>query len=149
MPTRCSILLRSVVVLFAFAGLGLHASAADRVAVREIDDPQTGSRWILYASVNGGPGHLVQVPASFASPHAAPPQSVVPEPPVPVIRGGDPVLLEEHTTVADARLQAFALSPARRGASLQVRLKLGGHIVSAIALGPGRVAFAPEERVQP
>lgn len=150
MPTWCKIILRSAAITAAAAYMGFPARAADRAALRVIDDPSTGARWILYASVHGGPGELVRTPLSFAvSPAAAQPQSPAPAPSAAVIRGGDPVMIEEHTPVADARLEAVALAPAHLGARLQVRLKLGGHMVSAIALGPGRVAFAPQERMQP
>jgi flagella basal body P-ring formation protein FlgA len=66
-----------------------------------------------------------------------------------VIRGGDRVILEEHTPVVDARLEAIALAPAREGGTLRVRLKIGGGIVEAVALGPGRVAFAAETEARP
>lgn len=120
------------------------------VPVREIDDPQNGARWVLYAPVGGGPGELVLVQRGFTERREAqagrsgglPQWSAV-------IRGGDRVILEEHTPVVDARLEAIALAPAREGGTLRVRLKIGGGIVEAVALGPGRVAFAPETEARP
>lgn len=64
---------------------------------------------------------------------------------IPVIRAGDLLVIEESTTVADARLEAVALGPATAGSPLNVRLKIGGKVVRAIALSPGRAAFAREE----
>ena len=62
----------------------------------------------------------------------------------PVIHAGDRLTVEEHTAVADAALEARALNPAARGSALEVRLAIGGRVVRAVALGPGRAAFQRE-----
>jgi hypothetical protein len=67
----------------------------------------------------------------------------------PIVRAGDQLTIEEHTRVADAYLEAIALGPASVGSVLNVRLKVGGRVVRALALGPGRAAFEPETKVQP
>jgi hypothetical protein len=60
--------------------------------------------------------------------------------PIPVIHAGDTVILTEHTSVADAELEATALSAAGVGEALTVRLKIGGRL-GAIATAPGRASI--------
>ena len=72
-----------------------------------------------------------------------------PEPLLPVIRAGDRLIVEEHTAVVEARLEAVALGPAASGSPFQVRLTIGGKVVRAVALGPGRAAFAAETEARP
>lgn len=131
-----------------------RVSAQLRVAVsggaaplREIDDPNSGARWLLYASRNGGPGQLVLVTAPVSE-HSAQ-GSIAPLLPPPVIRAGDRIVLEEHTAVVDARLEAVALNPAVPGGALRVRLAIGGRVVSAIAVMPGRAQLSTNEEPQP
>jgi hypothetical protein len=113
--------------------------------VREIDDPHTGGRWLLTRDPvhPAGPGRLVLV-ARFR-PEYRPIQPGV-EPPRPVIHAGDRLVVEENTAVIEARLEAVALGPAVVGSPLDVRLKIGGKVVRAVALGPGRAAFLAEAR---
>jgi hypothetical protein len=122
--------------------------------VREIDDPHTGQRWLLYrdSSHPGGPGRLVQAGSESVLGRVIEAQTgsavAAGEPPV-ILRAGDRVILEESTPRVEARLEAVALGPALEGAAVLVRLKLGGRIVSAVAVAPGRVAMIPaagEER---
>jgi len=61
-----------------------------------------------------------------------------------VIHTGDEVTVEEHSAVIDARLQAVALGSAAAGSELRVRLRIGGKVVDALALKPGRAVFAAE-----
>jgi hypothetical protein len=120
---------------------------------REIDDPHTGDRWLLLRNEEfpGGPGRLVRVAASGHVAGGAPGQSVgqpvaAVTPVLPVIRSGDRVIVEEHTDVADARLEARALKPAAVGTVFEARLMIGGRVVRVVALGPGRAVFEPEAR---
>jgi flagella basal body P-ring formation protein FlgA len=66
-----------------------------------------------------------------------------------VIRTGDALLVEEHTAVVDARLEAVALESAAKGARFKTRLEIGGKVVRAIAISPGRAGFAPESEIVP
>jgi predicted secreted protein len=66
-----------------------------------------------------------------------------------VIHTGDALILEENTALVEARLEAVALGPAVSGLAFNVRLKIGGNVVRAVALGPGRAAFAPESEARP
>jgi hypothetical protein len=127
-------------------------SAAAGEVVRKIDDPHTGDRWLLMRDSThpGGPGRLIQVargagqPAAGARAAAAPRRAPEPEPlPEPAIRSGDRLIVEESTPKVEARLEAVALGRAFVGAPLRVRLAIGGKVVRAVALGPGRAAFAP------
>ena len=54
------------------------------------------------------------------------------------------MVVEEHTAVVDARLEAVALGPAAIGSPFEVRLKIGGKVVRVVALAPGRAALAPQ-----
>jgi|SRR5579863_2489629 len=116
--------------------------------VREIDDPNTGWRWLLYRDPArpGGPGRLVPLTpgplAGYGTSGAAESGSALP-PVQLVVRSGDRVTLEESTAVVESRLESVALGPAVSGGRLRVRLRLGGAVIEAVALGPGRVAAAP------
>ncbi len=121
-------------------------SLAQGEIVHEIDDPHTGDRWLLMrnAQAPGGPGRLVLVAAHRRAYGGAPGRTAEraeETPLVPVIRAGDRLIVEEHTTVVDAVLEARALNPAAAGAALDVRLTIGGNVVRAVALGPGRAAL--------
>jgi hypothetical protein len=62
--------------------------------------------------------------------------------PVPMIRPGDRLVVEEHTATAEAYLEGVALETALCGATLKVRLMIGGNVARAIAVAPGRAALA-------
>jgi flagella basal body P-ring formation protein FlgA len=64
----------------------------------------------------------------------------------PMIRSGERILVEEHTSVVDAQLEAIALRSAKRGEVLQVRLVLGGSILKARVSGPGSAELVTEAR---
>jgi hypothetical protein len=130
-----------------------------RDLIREIDDPNTGRRWLLYRGVShqGGPGRLVEAdlgPEGAEQQNAGRPAfagaaRTAESSERPVIRSGDRVILEENTPVVEARLEAVALGPALPGSRLQVRLRIGGIVVSAVAIAPGRVALLPNREPQP
>jgi len=131
--------------------------------VRVIDDGATGDRWLLVknASDPGGPGRLVRVgnadaaskvqagseparPSTHRAANAAFGSAVH-----PVIRAGDALIVEEHTAVVDARLEAIATGSAVVGAEFEARLKIGGKVVKVMALAAGRAELAPETKAQP
>ncbi len=131
------------------------AQPARIVVVREIDDPATGKRWLLEfdPAHPGGPGRLVLASESAAVPGKrqakinAPVSSLptaVPSPVKAIIRAGDRLVVEQNTRVIEARLEAVALAPARKGATFQARLEIGGKVVRAVAIAPGRASLAPE-----
>lgn len=107
--------------------------------LREIDDPANGCRWLLERDAQhpGGPGRMVLV-AGMATGLR---ESAATQLPVPVIRAGDPLLLEAHTATMDAELEAVALAPAAVGSELEVRLKIGGRVLRAAAVAPGRAEW--------
>jgi hypothetical protein len=122
--------------------------------VREVADPGTGDRWLLERDPKqpAGPGRMVRIAGkedgalsdrrgNAASGTAAGEPAIVFG---PVIHAGDRLVVEESTAVVEARLAAVALGPAKKGASLNVRLVIGGKVVRVIALGPGRVALVPQ-----
>jgi hypothetical protein len=120
--------------------------------VREIDDPSSGARWLLVREMEhpGGPGRLVEVfPAQSSGRRIEAAASVAQPVPRPAIRAGDRLIVEENTAVVEARLEAVALGPAAVGSELGVRLKIGGKVLRAVALGPGRAAFKPETEARP
>lgn len=120
---------------------GAPAAGQAQPALREIDDPHSGLRWLLVrdATHPGGPGRLVELHGETALDRA-------PSPALPVIHMGDRVRVEEHTRVADAIFDSVALGPAVKGAPLRLRLRIGGRIVRAIAVAPGRAALTLEIR---
>jgi hypothetical protein len=123
--------------------------AADGQAVREILDPHSGDRWILLRNDQcpGGPGRLVRVAADRQALGPAPLRAAIDGEairPLPVIRAGDRLTVEEHTAHVDAALEARALGTAAAGAFFEARLAIGGRVVRVVALGPGRAALEPE-----
>jgi hypothetical protein len=130
------------------------ARTAQGEIVREIDDPNNGDRWLLMRDEQhpGGPGRLVLAagdrnrPAGRLSQDAGQGREVRV---LPVIRTGDRLMVEEHTPVVDAVLEAQALNPAAEGESFDVRLTIGGKVIRAVALGPGRAKFEAQSGGQP
>jgi len=135
------------------AALAARPEPVGNELIREIDDPHSGARWLLYRdrAHPEGPGRLVLTGAGqdstshigadhlWASHLEASQTGLRPQ---PTIRSGDAVVLEEDSPVASARLQAVALNMAERGSPLRIRLQIGGRVVDAIAEGPGRVSLA-------
>jgi len=137
------------------AGTALVPDAGKGHVVRVIDDPHSGERWLLLRNLTtpAGPGRMVlesnrqgemgqsqpRVGVSGTRPISIP----------PVIRAGDRLVVEEDSARVEVRLEAVALGPAASGSNLDVRLKIGGKVVRAVALGPGRAAFAPEGGARP
>jgi hypothetical protein len=116
--------------------------------VREIDDPSSGQRWLLVRddAHPGGPGLLLRAGggpdvgvAGVAMSRGPGPVQAAAD--LPVIRSGDRVQVEEHSATVEARLEAVALTPAWLGSAFNARLAIGGQVVRAVALGPGRAAF--------
>lgn len=122
-------------------------------ALREIDDPNTGARWLLLPNGvhPGGPGRLALATGlrsdgrtgGKGNDAGGKPLAIVGRPGV-VIRCGDRLVVEEETPVVSVRLEAVALGPAAPGGSLQARLEMGGKVVRVVALAPGRVALSPQ-----
>jgi hypothetical protein len=125
--------------------------------VRVIDDPPTRTRWLLMRNPvhPSGPGLLIPsaVPLGQAGLTGCMSSlSVRPRPgspALPVIHSGDRLIVEENSALVEARLEAVALGSASAGSPLKVRLKIGGVVVRAVALGPGRAAIAPESEARP
>jgi hypothetical protein len=120
--------------------------------VREINDPHSGARWLLLVNAlhPGVPGRLVRadtVLGQFPLPKAA--GRNVTAIAQPVIHAGERVILEEHSEVVDARLDAVALNPAAIGGAVRVRLVVGGHVVRSFVLGEGRVLLDQEKEGRP
>jgi hypothetical protein len=95
----------------------------------------------------GGPGRLVPLEAgrhadaplrgtNFTAPKLAGS--------APVIRAGDRIVVEEHTDVVDAVLEAVALGPAVEQGPLDARLRIGGRVVRVVALAPGRARLTAQ-----
>ena len=125
----------------------------DGEVLRQIEDPSTGDLWLLARDPNrpAGPGRLVLARQQMKTQRAISSGPVQPLTAAvrPVIHTGDALTVEEHTGVVDARLEAVALEPAVMGAHFKARLKIGGKVVRAVALSPGRASFAPVGEVAP
>ena len=107
------------------------ASAQARI-VREIRDPQTGAHWLVVPSTENpaGPGRMIAAPPE---PRSQSKQMV--------IHNGDTLLVEERTQTVETCLAAVALGPAAMGSEFRVRLKVGGRVLKAVAVAPGRAAL--------
>ena len=98
----------------------------------------------------GGPGRLVL--AESARERAQGNESggeLVAVAPRPVIHAGERLIVVENTPLIEARLEAVALSPAAVGSPLDVRLSIGGKVIQAVALAPGRAQIKPETGARP
>lgn len=119
-------------------------------ALREIDDPATGKRWLVMRDPNhpAGPGRLVLVQRRTDCRE----MPCIPNQPVPeplIIHSGEAVTVEEHTPVLDMRLQAVAVESSLKGRYFKARLKIGGKILCVIAVAPGHAVFDPERERMP
>ena len=115
------------------------------LVLKQIEDPSTGDVWLLELDPSrpAGPAHLVLAGRrKNATPAFAPQRAPLAAP--PMIHAGDAVIVEEHTALADVRLEAVALERAAQGELFKARLKIGGRVVSAVATEAGRASFAPE-----
>jgi hypothetical protein len=130
-----------VAALMAVTSAG---AAQGRVAVRTVDDPATGDRWVLERDREHpeGPGRLVRIEGGAKK--SAAPEARATE--AAVIHAGDRVLVEEKTAVAEAQLEGVALSAAASGGMLTVRLAVGGRLVRATAIASGHARLAVEAR---
>lgn len=137
-------------VLVSSGGLASFERPAQEGIVREIDDPHTGDRWLLMRNGQfpGGPGRLVLARAHFDATGASARLTGQADKGqvIPVIHAGDRLIVEEHTAVVDAVLEARALNPATAGAPLDVRLTIGGSVVRVVALGPGHAVLQAGKR---
>ena len=127
--------------------------AAQKIlTVRIIDDPSTHQRWLLTRNLDRpeAPGTLIPAsPESSLSPIAAGACEThlkieSERKRVPILRGGETLVLVEHTPTSDARLEAIALSGAAVGETLMVRLRIGGRSLKAIATGPRQASLVGE-----
>jgi hypothetical protein len=127
-------------------------SLSAMTVLSEREDPSTGDRWLLVPNPihPEGPTRWVRV-QSLASDKQGHPtgagrgNGLTRNAAHPmVIHSGDKVIVEEHSAVVDARLEAVALGAAARGGELRVRLEVGGQVVPVVALEPGRVLLAPK-----
>jgi hypothetical protein len=114
--------------------------------LREIDDPNSGTRWLLVRDISnpGGPGRLELVfPARDPGARwkEAKVLGVAQTRPVTIIRAGEKLVVEEHSATTDAYLEGVALGPAGLGSPLNVRLSIGGRVVRTVAVAPGRAAL--------
>jgi hypothetical protein len=128
-------------------------------ALREIDDPKTGTRWLLVRDERrpAGPGRLIQAATreghsggqsgGLAAETVSSAKILAPLP--VVIRSGDRLVVEEHSSVIAMQLEAVALGPATEGKTLDARLKVGGKVVRVVALGAGRARLAAYNEDRP
>ncbi len=121
-----------------------------------MDDVVTGSRWLMISDPvhPGGPARLVRNasipgyrPTVWARSDPARPDIRKPE--EAIVRAGDALLVEEHTTEADVVLHAVALAPAWAGQALMVQIVPGHSVVRAIAVSPGKARLAPSTGNKP
>jgi len=132
----------------------------DRV-VREIRDPDSGACWLLVrdGAHPAGPGRLMlsewapilqsRNPGENRQPGSSQAAESSYASPVPVIHAGERLMVEEHTPIVEAHLEAVALGPAAIGEEFEVRLRMGGKVVRAVALGLGRAELQAKREARP
>ena len=128
--------------------LPLHGQSPAGDVFREIDDPHNGDRWLLTTDVNhpGGPGRLFRVDTdrSRRSAVKGPNTEPIAACAAPVIHAGDRIIVEEDTLRVSSRLEAIAMGSALAGSAFNVRLRVGGRVLRAIAVSPGRAVIQEE-----
>lgn len=130
---------------------GLNVASQYR-EIRSIEDLGTHSHWMLLRDLSrpAAPALLIQGQPDSKCARLRIEKSGLRSAPnrestsLPVVHAGDYLIVSEHTRNLDAELEATALKPAGIGESLTVRLKFGGHILSAIATAPGRASLSQE-----
>lgn len=124
-----------------------HGKSQSAAILREIRDPATGAVWQIVGdgASPGGPGRmrLALRGNGYRDPLEKDQHRTA------VIRAGQRIVVEEHTPRAEARLEAVALSAASAGSALAVRLKIGGKVVRAVAIAPGRAVLVEPGEAQP
>lgn len=118
--------------------------------VRQIDDPNTGVRWLLVRDTRhpAGPGLLIPAAGQVKTrPAGHDAREALPSLLVRVIHAGDRLVVEESTAAFDARLEGIALGAGRLGQQIAVRLVLGGKVVRAQVTAPGRATLQAEGEV--
>jgi hypothetical protein len=108
---------------------------------RQIRDPHSGARWLVFRDAENpaGPGRaILAVGAEGPGNDAAAELKIA----APVIHPGDKLTVEEHNATVQAYLEGLAAGAAAPGACLDVRLKIGGKTVRAVAIATGRAALA-------
>jgi len=117
--------------------------------MRIIDDPGTGTKWVVERDVRhpSGPEEMVLVSdggRSVASRDEHQGNQNSQKLRRPIIHSGDLVIAIEKGNVLDASFEGVAVSSAGSGEPVIVRLKIGGHTFEGIAIEPGRVRLLPE-----
>jgi hypothetical protein len=118
------------------------ASRASSHRLHEIRDPHSGVCWQLLpnAAAPAGPARMTAAGSGEgACTRIAGNQDAQRF----AIHRGDRVVVEEHTRSVDARLEAVAMGSAVAGSFLDLRLTIGGRVVRAVAIAPGRAALPP------
>jgi hypothetical protein len=137
---RVAGLLAMTVVLIC--GLSAQESPAGGQVVSRRTDPATGARWALVRDA-GHPATLARWVLTGTARIGQAGTSPAAKAEKPVIRAGDRIVVEEQTAVVDAWLEATALTSAGSGDPLQARLTIGGRVLGARAIAPGRAEIQP------
>ena len=124
-------------------GLAAQESPGSERVVAERIDPATGARWELVrdAAHPAAPARWVLSAMGAGKSSRATAEELK-----PVIRAGDRIVVEEQTAVLSAWLEATALTSAGSGGELRARLAIGGRVLEARAIAPGRAEIEAEAR---
>jgi|SRR5579872_2808297 len=68
---------------------------------------------------------------------------------VPLIRAGDQIVVEDHSSLVAASFRARALDSACAGESLRVRLSFAATVIRVEAVGPGTALLTRESGMHP
>lgn len=123
----------------------LSALAAPVHILGRFRDPHTGICWRLLSNPGAPAGPAQLVVAKSSEDSCVPYVRAQAEQVAPgfAIHRGDRVVVEEHTRAVDARLEAAAMGSAMVGSSLDLKLRIGGRVVRALAIAPGRAVLMP------
>ena len=118
-------------------------------AIRIVADPATHQLWLLKRDYKqpAAPAILVPLPTEsqrsiLRTEERANCAQLTPQGRSgPAIRSGDSLIVSEHTSISDVRLEAIALSTAGIGEVLTIRLKIGSPILHAVVVAPGQAGL--------
>jgi hypothetical protein len=137
-----------------------NLECSSKNVVREIDDGESGARWMLFRDEShpGGPGRLVLQGSSGSANGTAgcgsesglktllrrgtPDRELA-------IRAGDRLTIRDRALLLDLQLEGTALAPAAAGDPLDVRLKIGGGTVRAIVVKSGLAILSSHVVLRP
>jgi hypothetical protein len=140
--TRSKPIILAALLFLVTTTFGQDSTA--RRAVGEIDDPGSGLRWYMLHNPAhpGGPGRLT----AFSDDKGSSAHPLIEPPRRPIVFAGDRLVVEDHSAVLNAQLEAVALRPAFAGEVIEARLSGKSVRVEILGTRQARLLGLPEAK---